>query len=308
MSKKLLFIYNPHSGKGSIKEYLPQVLDIFVKAGFCVGVHPTQGEEDATKKVIESAKEFDRVVCSGGDGTLNEVITGVMQSEDDIVVGYIPSGSTNDFGSTLKLTGNISNAARIAAGENIEKIDVGCFNDKNFVYVAAFGIFTEISYETDQNLKNFFGHAAYIISAIKSLQDIPSISLQVEADGRIIHGEFIYGMVTNAAQVAGLKDFIKGDVKLNDGLFEVMLIRTPKNPIELTEIGSFFTNIIKETDLVLSFRAREIKFTGQSGVYWTLDGEFGGEYETSYITNKKQAVSMTVPKNVVLEEAITAKM
>lgn len=308
MRKKLLFIYNPHSGRGSIKEHLSAVLDIFVKAGYKVEVYPTQGSGDATKKVCESFGEFDRVVCSGGDGTLNEVVSGLVQNEQDVVLGYIPSGSTNDFGTTLKLTGNISNTARIAVGDSVKKIDIGCFNDRNFVYVAAFGIFTEVSYETDQNLKNFFGHAAYVISAIKSLQDIPSIPLQVEADGKIIHGDFIYGMVTNAAQVGGLKDFIKGDIKLDDGLFEVVLIRSPKNPMELTEIGSFFTNIFKETELVVTFRAGEIKFTGQSGICWTLDGEFGGEYEVSYISNKKKAISIAVPAGKSPENSILANI
>lgn len=308
MRKKLLFIYNPHSGRGSIKEHLSAVLDIFVKAGYRVEVYPTQGVGDATKKVVESSGEFDRIICSGGDGTLNETVNGLMQTGQDIVLGYIPSGSTNDFGATLKLTGNVPNIARIASGDSIKKIDVGCFNDKNFVYVAAFGIFTEVSYETDQNLKNFFGHAAYVISAIKSLQDVPSIPLQVEADGKVIHGEFIYGMVTNAAQVGGLKDFIKGDIKLDDGLFEVVLIRTPKNPMELTEIGSFFTNIIKETELVITFRASEIKFTGQTGVYWTLDGEFGGEYEVSHISNKKRAISMVVPVGKSPENSVLANI
>lgn len=292
MKKRLLFIYNPHSGTGIIKQNLSDMVDTFVKSGYEVTVHPTQSKGDATKKVIEEGEKFDRIVCSGGDGTLNEVERGLQRLKNplDIELGYIPSGSTNDFGKSLGLPHGILDATKVSAGNEIINIDMGQFNEEYFVYVAAFGLFTGVSYKTDQNLKNIFGHAAYIFEAIKSLQgNIPSIPLTVESNGETIRGDFIYGMVTNALQVGGLKDFIKGEVELSDGLFEVMLIRCPQNPIELAEIGSFFANVKKDTRLVHTFQTNSIKFIGNDNVDWTLDGEFGGSVQTAIINNLKQS-------------------
>ncbi len=305
MTKRLLFICNPFSGRGVINQNLTKILDIFIKRGFEVTVHITQGKTDATKKVLESAKYFDRIVCSGGDGTLNEVTKGIMQVNDisPITLGYIPSGSTNDFGSSLGLSEeDVLSSAKIAAGDNINRIDIGKFNDDFFVYVAAFGLFTDVSYQTDQNLKNFLGHAAYVLEAMKTLQDIPDIPIRAEANGKIIEGNFIYGMVTNAVSVGGLKDFIKGDVKLSDGLFEVMLIRSPQNPVELAEIGSYLTNIRKETDLVYSFKTDSIKINSEKEISWTLDGEYGGEWKNAAISNISRTVDF-LTRDFNLEQA-----
>lgn len=292
MNRKLLFIYNPFSGKGEIKQNLSDITDIFIKHGFDVSIHTTQGKGDATKKVLETAKEFDRIVCSGGDGTLNEVVKGLIKSKAQTPLGYIPTGSTNDFGCSLGIAKDVIEATKIAAGSNEHCIDMGCFNDDHFVYVAAFGIFTRASYQTDQNLKNFLGHAAYIFEAIKSLQDIPSIPMQIEVDGNIIRGNFIYGMVTNAIQVGGLKDFIKGDVELDDGLFEVMLIKSPQNPVELAEIGSYLANLKKSSEYVYNFQTKSIKFTAASQVAWTLDGEYGGNVEVANVSSMSSAIHM----------------
>lgn len=294
MDKKLLFVYNPHSGKGMIKQNLSDIIDSFIKAGFEVTIYTTQAAGDAVPKCRVEAKNYNRIVCSGGDGTLDEVVTGVMQSGCHIPIGYIPAGSTNDFGNSLGINKEMLSAAKIAAGEHSFLCDVGRFGEDYFVYVAAFGIFTEVSYATDQNLKNMLGHAAYILEGVKQLWEIPSFRMLVEHDGNIFYEEFIYGMVTNTMSVGGFKGIIPGNIELDDGLFEVTLIKTPKNPIELNEILAFLTGISKDSELVYSFKTKQIKFTSNEKVPWTLDGEFGGEQESILIENIHQGMEIIV--------------
>lgn len=292
MSQKLLFIFNPHSGKGLIKNNLVEILDIMIKAEFEVTVYVTQCQSDATRKVIESAAQYDRIVCSGGDGTLDEVMTGLIRSETNVPIGYIPAGSTNDFANSLGIPKGMLDAARIAVGEKPFACDIGDFNSDPFVYVAAFGLFTEVSYKTSQQLKNIFGHVAYIMEGMKSLHDVPSYSMQVEYEGQVFQDEFIYGMITNSVSVGGFKGMTGPDVKLDDGLFEVTLIKVPRNPIEFNEILASLTNMIDDTDLIYSFKTNEVRITAKEPVAWTLDGEFGGEHEEAVIQNMKQRVSI----------------
>lgn len=296
MSKRLLFIVNPRSGKGQIKEHLADILDIMIKAGYQVSVHVTQSGGDATTQTIERAKEFDRIVCSGGDGTLDEVVTGMMQLavSDRKPIGYIPAGSTNDFGNSLGIDKNMLNAARISVSDNLFPCDIGNFNSDSFVYVAAFGIFTEVSYATPQDMKNVLGHAAYIIEGAKQLRDIPSFRMQVEYDGNVVYEEFIYGMITNSKSVGGFQGIIRGDIGLNDGVFEATLIRMPKNPMELNEILGFMTGIIPDSDMVYSFQTSQIKLTCSEEVPWTLDGEFGGNHKSVTIIDEKGALEIAI--------------
>lgn len=294
MSRRLLFIFNPRSGKGQIKEHLADILDIMVKADYEVTVHVTQSQGDATVKTIEKAGEFDRIVCSGGDGTLDEVVTGMMRSPVKVPIGYIPAGSTNDFGNSLGIDKNMLNAARISVSENLFPCDIGRFNDDSFVYVAAFGIFTEVSYATPQDMKNLLGHAAYIIEGAKQLRDIPSYRMQVECDGNLFYDEFIYGMITNTKSVGGFQGIIRGDIGLNDGVFEVTLIKMPRNPIELNEILAFMTGVIDDSTMVYSFQTSQIKLTASADVPWTLDGEYGGSHQTVTIVNAPKALEIVV--------------
>ena len=294
MSRKLLFIYNALSGKGMIKQYLSDIMDILIKADYEVTIYATQSRGDAVHKCREEAKGFDRIICCGGDGTLDEVVTGMMQADLRIPIGYIPAGSTNDFGSSLGIDKEMLSAAQIAVGEHSFLCDVGKFADDYFVYVAAFGLFTEVSYATDQKLKNMFGHAAYIMEGAKQLRDIPSFRMLVEYDGNIFYDEFIYGMITNTMSVGGFKGIIPGNIGLNDGVFEVTLVRTPRNPLEFNEILAFFTGLNKDTDLVYSFQTGRIKLTSAQAVPWTLDGEFGGEIESVVIQNLKESMEIVV--------------
>ncbi|MCR5415692.1 MAG: YegS/Rv2252/BmrU family lipid kinase [Pseudobutyrivibrio sp.] len=296
MSKRLLFIINPRSGKGQIKEHLADILDTMIKAGYEVTVHITQSQGDATDQVIKEAENFDRIVCSGGDGTLDEVVTGMMRLEPSQrrPIGYIPAGSTNDFGNSLGIDKNMLNAAKISVSDTLFPCDIGQFNSDSFVYVAAFGIFTEVSYATSQDLKNLLGHAAYIIEGAKQLRDIPSFRMQIEYDGNVTYDEFIFGMITNTMSVGGFQGIIRGDIGLNDGVFEVTLIKMPKNPIELNEIIGYMTGMIPDSDMVFSFQSKELKLTSNEEVPWTLDGEFGGKHQVVSITNVHNALEIAI--------------
>ena len=277
--KKLLFVVNGHSGKGQIKNKLLDIIDIMIKEGYHVQVHTTQEREDATKVVREQAKYYDLVVCSGGDGTLDEAVTGMMQSEVRTPLGYIPAGSTNDFANSLEIPKDMIQAAKTAVLGVPFSCDVGEFNGDYFIYVAAFGIFTDVSYATSQELKNALGHVAYILEGAKRLHTIKSYHMRVEYDGNEIEGDFLLGMITNSTSVGGFKNMTGKDVKLDDGMFEVTLIHKPKNIIELNTIIASLTNLKDETDLIDSFRADSVKFYSEEEIPWTLDGEFGGDHK-----------------------------
>ena len=292
MNQKLLFIFNPHSGKGQIKNNLVDIVDIMVKAGYDVTIYTTQARADATRKVMEEAANFERIVCSGGDGTLDEVVTGLIKSDTNTPIGYIPAGSTNDFANSLGIPKEMVKAAEVAVGKNPFPCDIGDFNSDTFVYVAAFGLFTEVSYKTSQQLKNIFGHVAYIMEGAKHLHDILSYNMQVEYEGHVFQDEFIYGMVTNSVSVGGFKGMTGTDVKLDDGVFEVTLIKKPHNPIEVNEILACLTNMIDDSDLIYSFKTNEVKITAREQIAWTLDGEFGGEHEEVIIRNLNKRVTI----------------
>lgn len=292
--KKLLFVVNGHSGKGQIKNKLLDIIDIMIKEGYHVQVHTTQEREDATKVVREQAKYYDLVVCSGGDGTLDEAVTGMMQSEVRTPLGYIPAGSTNDFANSLEIPKDMIQAAKTAVLGVPFSCDVGEFNGDYFIYVAAFGIFTDVSYATSQELKNALGHVAYILEGAKRLHTIKSYHMRVEYDGNEIEGDFLLGMITNSTSVGGFKNMTGKDVKLDDGMFEVTLIHKPKKIIELNTIIASLTNLKDETDLIDSFRADSVKFYSEEEIPWTLDGEFGGDHKEVQIKDHCKAVDIMI--------------
>lgn len=294
--KKLLFVFNPYSGKAQIKNQLLDIVDTMVKENYEVTIYPTQCAGDARDKVEAEAGNYDLVVCSGGDGTLDEAVTGMMHREEKVPLGYIPAGSTNDFASSLGIPKDMVKAAKAAVSGEKFPCDIGKFNEDYFVYVAAFGLFTEVSYKTSQEWKNVLGHAAYILEGAKCLHDIPSFMMQVEYNNMRIQDEFIYGMITNSTSVGGFKGMTGKDVLLDDGVFEVTLIKKPKNPIELNEIIASLMNLVDDTDMIYSFKSSEIKFTSGKEIPWTLDGEFGGNHTELRIQNLKQAINIMVKK------------
>lgn len=295
MEKRLLLIYNPRAGKGQIRGYLSTIVNIFTRSGYIVTVHPTQAPGDGRTFAAAHAGEADLVVVSGGDGTLDEVVSAMMENEAGKPVGYIPAGSTNDFGSSLDIPKSMTEAA-----ENIMKgqpapIDVGSFNDSYFVYIAAFGLFTDVSYETDQNMKNAFGHFAYLMEAGKRVFNIPSYHMRVEADGMHYEGNFCYGMITNARSVGGMKNITGNHVDLSDGLFEVTLVRTPVTPIDVNEIITSILTGDYHSDLVEHFQAESITLESDRTVAWTLDGEYGSEHRKVEISIRKKALQLVLP-------------
>lgn len=297
--KKMLFIFNPRSGKGQIRNRLMDILDIFIKAGYEVSVHMTQGTRDAMEIAALRGAGADLVVCSGGDGTLNETISGLMRLDTLPDLGYIPAGSTNDFASSLKISKNMLNAARHAVEGEPYPIDIGCFcGDRYFVYIAAFGAFTEVSYLTPQDKKNVLGHQAYMLEGVKSLTSIKSYAMRVLSDDLVLEGEFIFGMVTNTISVGGFKGLVTQDVALDDGEFEVLLIRTPRTPLDLSNIINYMFLKEEPNEYVHKFRTRSLKIIPQEPVDWVLDGEFGGtRMETSIINLKKQIrIMRNLPK------------
>ncbi|MBP3462744.1 MAG: YegS/Rv2252/BmrU family lipid kinase [Tyzzerella sp.] len=296
--KKMLFIYNPNAGKGLLKAKLSDVLDIMVKAGYELTVYPTQSYRDAYRKVVYMDKGYDIVVCSGGDGTLDEVVTGMMKrdKEDRIPIGYIPTGTTNDFASSLHISRDIMEAADTTVHGKPFACDVGKFNKDVFVYVAAFGLFTDVPYQTDQKLKNALGHAAYVLEGVKRLSNVPSYHIKITADGREIEDEFMIGMITNSRSVAGFRSIMGKDVKFDDGEFEVTLIKKPKSLIGLQEIITALLIENFDTKHMYTFKAKEITLESKEEIPWTLDGEFGGQHEEVHIINKKQALEIMIER------------
>ncbi len=304
--KKALFVFNPHSGKGMIKRKLADILDIMVKAGYEVTAHPTQARGEAIRLVEEEAGEYELVVCSGGDGTLDETVTGMMRRpiEERVPIGYIPTGSTNDFGSSLKIPKDQLKATEIAVNGKAFATDIGYFNGDSFVYVAAFGAFTDVSYETTQEMKNALGHVAYLLQATQKIGSLPSYELEAEVNGEIISGKFIFGMITNSRSIGGFSDIAGKNVELDDGLFEVTLIKTPNNILELNEILASLTNLIDNTDLIYTCKTDRIVIRPQEEIAWTLDGEFGGNHKDTDIRCMNKAVEIMIKKNKKeLEEA-----
>ena len=294
--KKLLFIYNPHAGKAHIRTHLLSIIDIFTKAGYEVTAYPTQKRGDAVEAVITRASGFELVVCSGGDGTLDEVVTGMMRSGLQIPLGYIPAGSTNDFAGSLGLSKDMQKAAQTVVDGKTFACDVGSFNEDTFVYIAAFGLFTDVSYETNQQVKNVLGYMAYILEGVKRLSAIKSYSMEVIADGKEYSGNYMYGMITNSRSVGGFKNITGKNVELDDGLFEVTLIRRPKNAIELNNIMAALIGARIDTKSMHCFKASRIEIWSETAIPWTRDGEFGGNHEKVLICNEQRAVTFKVPE------------
>lgn len=292
--KKSLFVINPHAGKGQIKNHLLTIIDTLVKADYEVTVYTTQHRGDAIQAVRERSPEYELIVCSGGDGTLDEIVTGIIQSGFRTKIGYIPAGSTNDFANSLQLPSDMKEAADIIAKGHTFACDVGTFNNDVFVYVAAFGIFTEVSYETPQEMKNMLGHMAYLLEGMKQIQNIKSYHMKVTYEDKLLEGDFIFGMITNSHSIGGFKNITGKDVELNDGLFEVMLIRRPTNLMELNRILAALVSEKADTDCMCCFKTSAIKLESEEEAAWTLDGEFGGKHSVVELANRREAVDIII--------------
>lgn len=303
--KKLLFISNLRSGKNKIRPSFAAVVDLFVAGGYEVTVHTTQAEKDAYEVTAQKAGAYDVVVCSGGDGTLDEVVSGLLQMQNPPVLGYIPAGSTNDFAKSLGISPRV-----LSAAENVLKgtpcpVDVGVFNERTFAYVAAFGTFTDVSYQTPQQLKNTFGHLAYILEGMKGLPTcIRPHWMTVRFDDEVITDNFAYGMVSNSPSVGGFKSIGSKEMELDDGKFELLLIRMPRNIVELQAVGTAYLMQHYDERYMFFARVSHVEISSEKEIHWTLDGEDGGSWKEVEIDNRHQAISIIRPKDAAERQRV----
>lgn len=296
MNKKLLFIYNPHSGTQLIARKLSDIVDFFTKSGFDVTCHPTQAQNDCIETVRDNCSDYDLTVISGGDGTLNEAINGFMASGCNKPFGYIPAGSTNDFSHSVGIPLKVMDAAKNVVEGEPYTYDIGKHNDRFFSYVAGFGAFTEVTYTTPQDIKNSLGYLAYVLEAIASLPTIKGYNISYECKERSGSGSYLLGLITNTLHVAGMKNRMSDDISLDDGLFEVILVRTPK---KITDLRNLTQDILKRnfsSGALEYFKTDKLSITCEDGLAWTLDGENGGVHKVNEIVNYHNALSVITKK------------
>ncbi len=296
--KKMLFVYNPMAGKEQIKNKLSDIIQILCAGGFEITIFATQGKEDATRIVAERGTEYEYIVCSGGDGTLNEVTAGLMHLEKHPVCGYIPAGTVNDFASSLKIPKIMKNAAKLVVEGSVFHCDVGQFNDRYFTYVSGFGAFTEVSYQTPQEWKNALGKAAYFIEALKHIPNIKTHHMRIEYDGNVIEDNFILGLVSNSVSVAGYKAYSKMNIMMDDGMFEALFIKEIRNPLELQAALNALMTKKFDTERIFQFSSSKIKISSDDDVQWTLDGEDGGVFREVTMRNHQYALPIICDKSV----------
>lgn len=290
--KKLLLIYNPVSGMTKTRLSLQKAVEFYDSQGYIVTVCLVNRLEDYRDSI--DFKSYDLIVCSGGDGTLNITVSFLIGKNLPAQIAYIPSGSTNDFAYSLGLSGDEDTRLQNTVEGVPKRIDVGRFNtSRYFLYVAAFGIFTKVSYTTPQKIKNMLGHAAYILEGIKSIADLKSYHMTVELDGETVEGDFILGMVTNSLSIGGFKNILPSDTSLDDGLFEVVLVRTPNTLAVLNEIAvSLWGGKPEDDQNILYRKTSKIILRSEEKISWTLDGEFGGEEDVVRIENRRKLLSI----------------
>ena len=305
--KKVLFIFNPVAGRSQIRNQLLDIIEIFAAADYKVVCYPTRGRGDARMVARQRKDDYLYVVCAGGDGTLDEVVSGMMENPDKpfVPIGYIPVGTTNDFASSLNIPSDMKKAAEIITSGQTFRCDLGQFNDRDyFTYVAAFGIFTGTSYQTPQELKNQLGHFAYILQGVTELGQIRAYRIHVTADAVEngveksinLEDEFAFGMITNSMSIGGFQNITGTRVDLQDGLFEVTLIRMPKNPFELSEILMALGNPNMVSPMITTFKASEISLRCDERISWTKDGEYAGSHKEVFLRNRRQLLKILVPK------------
>lgn len=294
--KNLLLIVNPCSGRAKMHTELLKVIEILSHAGYRVTVYPTKAKFDATEYVESlSQDDYDIIVVCGGDGTLNEVITGMMTASLKIPLGYIPSGTLNEWSSGLRISKNAETAANdITLGKEIQ-LDIGKFDKRYFSYTASFGAFTSASYSAPQDIKNILGQAAYFFEGIKSLANIKPIHLKFTHENGVVEGDFLFGAISNSLSVGGIVKYNKEAVELNDGQFEVLLIRKPDNILKLQPIidGILMRNFDREG--IEFFHTKKVLIESDELVPWTLDGEYAEGQPKMEITNIHNAITFILP-------------
>lgn len=283
--KKMLFVMNPYAGQRRANRYLADILSIFNRAGYRVEAYMTGARGEATDIVRQYAPEMDLVACCGGDGTFNETVNGLLHSEVNIPVGYIPAGSTNDFAASLGLPTNILQAAEAVVTGVPSDLDVGKFGDRYFSYVASFGAFTRTSYATPQSVKNALGHAAYILGGISELSQLRTEHVKLQLDEKIVEDDFLFGAVSNSTSVGGVLSLDPKQVDLRDGKFEVLLLRSPRELGELSECIRAVQTAEYNCKMLTFTPASRVTVWADAGMPWTLDGEMEPGHEEVTIEN-----------------------
>ena len=296
-SKKFLLIVNPCSGRAKMYTELLKVVEVFSYADYLVSVYPTKSRGDATQYVEKlNHDDFDLIVVCGGDGTLNEVIEGIMNSKNNIPLGYIPSGTLNEWSSGLNISRNIETAAKdIINGKKI-KLDIGRFNDKYFSYTASFGAFTGASYSTPQEVKNVLGQSAYFFEGIKSLGTIKPIHMKITTEDRVVEGDYLFCAISNSLSVGGIVKYDKTPVGLNDGLFEIILIKNPDNIVKLQPLVDGILRHEFDREGIEFFRSEKFIVETDESVAWTLDGEYAKSNGKLTVENIHGAITFIVPE------------
>lgn len=272
--KKLLFILNPFAGQRKANKLLTEIVEIFNRADYEVTVYITAGQDDARKTAKNYADQMDVIVCCGGDGTFNETAAGILESGIDVPIGYIPAGSTNDFANSLKLPIDILQAAKMIAKGNTRRVDMGSFGGRFFSYVSSFGAFTRASYATPQNAKNTLGHMAYLLSGIQELSQIKKHDLRFELpDGRVLEDGYLFGAISNSTSFAGVLTIPAERVDMSDGKLELMLIRAPKDALELADCLLAIQRQTYDCAMITFLSTESVKVTAPGDMDWTIDGE-----------------------------------
>lgn len=292
MQKRLLLILNPISGKMAGKRHLADVLEPFCRAGYIPTVFVTTARGDGRDLAYAHGGEADLVVCLGGDGTFNEVVTGLLEAGHTTPMGYIPCGSTNDFAAGIGLKKSIPEATAAILEGTPHTYDVGVFGERYFSYVASFGIFTRASYATPQNVKNALGHLAYILEGIKELSNIRPWHVRIEVDGQTVEGDYLFGAVSNATSLGGVLKMDPAAVDMNDGLLELLLVRMPHNATELSDCVRALAEQRYDTGVITFMNGSTFTITADPVMEWTLDGEWGSGGDTIHIRNRRDAITL----------------
>ncbi len=300
MRKKLLLVYNPVSGTGGIISSLPDVISAFTAAGYDVTAHPTSQQDDGKQFIEQYADNFDLVCSCGGDGMLHELFCGMKGHSGKC--GYIPSGTVNDFASSMRIPKNIPEAVKMIIEGNYRNIDAGEMNKNRFAYIAAFGVFTEVSYSTSHNLKSVLGSFAYFLEGVKRFDPFyineKAANLKITCNDYIYEGEFSFGMAGNTLSVAGSTLAVPSDASMEDGLLDFLFIRTPKTLADYDKIRIALTNEDKPCDSVIRLKASSLKLESEKPIDWDLDGEFGGSILTAEFSVDKQAITIAAPEKI----------
>lgn len=297
--KRLLFVVNPNAGKSAIRNQLLQIVDIFIAAGYSVNIHTSQRPGEIPRLVRDVGENYDMLVCSGGDGTVNETINGLMGCARKPMLGYIPAGTTNDFASTFKIPRNMVAAAEVIVSGVPTFFDVGRFNQQYFSYVAAFGAFTDVTYQTPQEYKNILGKMAYILEGVARLPEIRPYRIRVEHDDGVIDDDVLVGIITNSSYVAGQPLGKLIDSSMSDGIMEAFFIRNPNTVLELAPLINTFLAGEIDREHIHVVRTRKLRFSCAQPVSWSLDGEYGGESGSVNIENLHCALRLMVPEESV---------